>query len=179
MFHLHAGRYVDKASPAENRAIQRAELVVSSRDDFAKPLSENIGPLLKGVCASHEDDTLIRNRPLDVRINRLAIKLRLYSGKKFALAFWNTEALERLLNLFGYFFPTALGRLTRSQIIANHIKVDFLELISRPMRRQRFAHEDVVGVLTEFAKPFRLSLHINNVIDRVLRESHPRIARWR
>jgi len=40
MFHLHARGDINKTSPAEDCAIQRAELVVTSRDDFPEPFSK-------------------------------------------------------------------------------------------------------------------------------------------
>src|SRR5207302_8722303 len=79
MFYFHARRHVNKGSAGKNRAVQRGELIVAGRDDFAEPLAENLRVFLERIRAAHENHALLADGFFDVGINRLAVELRLNS----------------------------------------------------------------------------------------------------
>ena len=66
MLHFHAGRDVDERAAAEDRGVERAELVVADRDDFAEPLPENFRVILQAFGRSDEDDSLFSDRLFNV-----------------------------------------------------------------------------------------------------------------
>ena len=105
VLHLHARRHVDKRAAGEDGAVQRAELVVTGRDDLAKPLSEDLGMLVKALGRTDKDDALFADRLLDVRIGGLAVELRLDAGEEFALLLGNAETLEGPLDILGNLVP--------------------------------------------------------------------------
>ena len=107
MLHFHAWRHVDERSAAENGAVQRAEFVVADRNDFAEPFPENFRMIFQPLGAAHENDALLADRFLDVRINRLAVELRFDAGEEFALLFGDAEPLESALHIVRDVFPTA------------------------------------------------------------------------
>ena len=89
------------------------------------------------------------------------------------------ESFEGALDILGNLFPRPLGGFARGQVIADHVKVDLFQLVSRPVSRQRLALKNVVGVLSEFAEPFRLPFHIDDIVDCFLRQADTGIARRR
>jgi len=66
MLHLHSRRNVNERAAAEHGGIQRTEFVVTDRDDFTEPFSENLRVILQSLCRSDKDDALFADRLLDV-----------------------------------------------------------------------------------------------------------------
>src|ERR1700682_6232583 len=99
VLYLHTRRHVDERSAAEDGGVQRAKFVVTDRDDFAEPLSENIRVILQTLGRSNENDALFANCLLDVGINRFAVELRFDAGEKFAFLFGNAEPFEGALHI--------------------------------------------------------------------------------
>src|SRR5207248_10948558 len=98
MFHFDAGRDVNEGTATEHGGIQRAELVVTDRDDFAEPFPEDFWMVLQALCRSNENDALLAHRFLDVGIDGFAVELRFHTGEKFSFLLGNAEALECALD---------------------------------------------------------------------------------
>ena len=80
MLHLHTGRHVNETATAKDCAIEGAKLIVSGRNNFTKPFPEDLRVLLKPFRATDENHALIRDRLLDVGIDRLGIELSFDPG---------------------------------------------------------------------------------------------------
>ena len=122
MLHFHAWRHVDERSTAKNGAVERAEFVVADGNDFPEPVPENLRMMFQTIGAAHENDALLADRFLDVRINRLAIELRFDAGEEFALLFGNAEPLESALYIVRDVFPTAFRLGAAAQVVADIVE---------------------------------------------------------
>src|SRR5260370_394258 len=67
------------------------------------------------------------------------------------------------------------GRDIDKATAAEHSAVQSTEPII--IGRQRFASEDLVRIFAELAYPVRLDLHIDDIVDGLLRQAHTGIAR--
>ena len=108
VLHLHARRHVDERAAGEDGAVERGELVVAGRDDLAEPLSEDLRVLAQALGGADEDDALLADGLLDVRVGGLGVELRLDAGEELALLLGNAEALEGPLDVVGHLVPRAL-----------------------------------------------------------------------
>ena len=66
MFHFHPGRDVNERATTEDGRVERAEFIVSDRDDFAEPFPENFRMLLQTLGRADENNALLADRLLDV-----------------------------------------------------------------------------------------------------------------
>src|SRR5207253_2121543 len=138
MLHLYSRRNVNERTAAEHGRVQRAKFVVTDRDYFTKPFSEDFRIFFQALSRSHEDDALFADRLLDVRIDGFAVELRFDTGKKFAFLLGNTETLKCTLDVLRHFFPSALRFRARREIVTDFVEIDRLEILTRPMRGKRF-----------------------------------------
>jgi hypothetical protein len=143
-----------------------------------KTFPKQIRPLLQGLSTPHKDNSLVRNRLLDIRIDCLAIKLGFHPSEELPFVLRNTQALECLFNLVRNLIPRPLGGIARSEVITDQVEVYFLELVARPMRRQRLTLKDIESIFAKLPQPFGLPFHIDDVVDRLLRKANTRIPSW-
>lgn len=131
--------------------------------------------LLQPLPASHKDHALLLHRFFDIRVGGFAVELRLHSGQESALLLRNAQPLEGAFHVIRHLVPRALRLRALGEIVAEIIKVNVLEILARPVGRQRFLLKDFQSLLTEFADPVRILLRVTNVVDGLLRQPGARV----
>src|ERR1700736_3202665 len=172
MFHLHSGRNIDKGTAAKDGRIQGAELVVPDRDYFPKPFPENFRMILQSLRRSDENDALLTDCFLNVRIHRFAIELRFDSSEKLAFLFRNAEPFEGPLYILWDIFPVSLWLDTAAEVITDLVEIDRLEILAGPMRRQRLFQECFQALEAEFAHPIRIFFDVRDVMNGFLAQTN-------
>ena len=162
--------------PPENTALLRAENLLSlGRDHLAEVLAEDLRVLAQRLGRVHEDDALLGDGLLDVRVGGLGVELGLDAGEELALLLGDPEPLERALDVLRHLVPGALGLLALRQVVADLVEVDVLQVLGRPVGRQRLREERLQGVLAEFVDPRGLLLDGGDVVDRALVQAGARV----
>src|SRR5205814_2365942 len=98
-------------------------------------------------------------------------------GQKLAFLFGNAEPFERALDVFGHFIPTTFGRGAGRKIITDFVEIDRLQILARPMRRERFLQESFQPAQTKFADPVRIFFDVGNVMNRLLAQADTGVLR--
>jgi hypothetical protein len=171
VLHFDSGRHIDKRPAGKNGAVQRAELVVTRRDDLAKPFSEDLGMLVKALCRTDKTDPLFADRLFDIRIGGLAVELRFDAGEEFALLFGDAEPLESALHIVRDVFPVAFRLGAAAQVVADIVKDDRFQILARPMRRQGLAEKGPQGFEPKFPHPIGILFHVRDVVDRLFAQA--------
>ena len=96
---------VDEASTTEDGAVKSAELVVSSWDDFAKELAENLRMLHEALGRADKNNTVFSEVVFHAGVSCLTVKLCFDTSEKLTFLLGDAKTLEGLLDVIGDFFP--------------------------------------------------------------------------
>ena len=175
MLHLHPRGNIDERAAAEHRGVERAEFVVARGNHFPEPFAKNLRVFDERLGGPGEDHALVADGFLNIGIDGLGVKLRLHTGEEFALLLRDAEPLEGLLHVLGHVVPGARGPLAVREIVADFVELQRLQILARPMGRERFALKNIERLETEFANPVRLVFYVGNVVYGVAREPVSRV----
>jgi hypothetical protein len=172
---LDPGGHVDERAAREDRAVERRELVVARRDHLAEELPEDLRVLAQRLGRVHEDDALLGDRLLDVRVGRLGVELGLYPGEELALLLGDAEALEGALDVRRDLVPGPLGFLALREVVTNLVEIEGLQVLGRPVGRKRLCEKRLQRFLPELVDPRRLLLDRGDVVHGALVEPRARV----
>ena len=126
---------------------------------------------LQALGAADEDHALVAERLLDVGISRLAIELSLHAREEFALLFRDAEALEGLLHVLGHIVPRTAGLRAATQVVADVLEDDVVEVFGGPMRGHGLFVENIERLVAKLPDPVGLALDLGDVVNRLVRQT--------
>ena len=153
---LHPRGYVDEASAAPNRAVERRELVVAVRDDRAEILAHDVRVLAQAGIHVEKDHALALKVLADAVIHDFGVVLGAHAGQELALGFGNAQAVERVLDVVRNVFPVARLTILRPDVVVDVVEVDARQ-IGAP-GRHRLALELLQRLQPELEHPLGLVL---------------------
>ena len=160
--YMHPWRHINKGATGPNGGVQGRELVVTSGNNGAKVLLEQLFVLTKRGVGIDENDALFLQILTDLVVDHLRLILRGNTcNQALLLRLRNAQLVVGVLNILRQVFPAGRLLLRRADVVLDVVKVNARQ-VSAPSRH-RLLFKDLECLQTLVEHPLRLFLNAGDV----------------